>query len=201
MSENEKRPPGCENCKKPCVIHLTQIINAEVKKADMCETCPHAKQFQDPLQFGLMEKLLGIAMQQGLPKPGNDLVCDHCGYSEAEFHKTGRLGCSACYDVFVTPKMEILRKIQDAEVHKGKSPRNQDKRSLRQKIAQLNKELLDAVEIEDYEHAAQIRDQLKEYKNQLSKSENANKSALSAAEKKPKSKTPKNPNTNKKKEI
>lgn len=196
MSENEKRPPGCENCKKPCVIHLTQIINAEVKKADMCETCPHAKQFQDPLQFGLMEKLLGIAMQQGLPTSGKSLVCDHCGYSEAEFHKTGRLGCSECYNVFVTPKMEILRKIQDAEVHKGKSPRNQDKRTLRQNIAQLNKDLLDAIELEDYERAAQLRDQLKGFKNQLNKSDNTD-TPIEAKKPKPKSK---NSNLDKKKE-
>lgn len=169
MNENEKRPPGCENCKKPCVIHLTQIINGELKKADMCETCPYAKQLQDPLQFGLMEKLLGIAMQQELSTGGKELVCDHCGYSESEFHKTGRLGCPECYNVFVTPKMEILRNIQDAEVHKGKAPKNQDKRNIRQSIAQFNKELLDAVEKEDYESAAQIRDKLKAIKAKASK--------------------------------
>ena len=177
MSENEKRPPGCENCKKPCVIHLTQIINGEVKKADMCETCPYAKQIQDPLQFGLMEKLLGIAMQQGVPTGGKELVCDHCGYSESEFLKTGRLGCPECYNVFVTPKMDILRKIQDAEVHKGKAPKNQSKRILRRSVAQLNKELLDAIESEDYEQAAQIRDKLKEVKAQLGKPDNDNKTS------------------------
>lgn len=177
MNENEKRPPGCENCKKPCVIHLTQIINAEVKKADMCETCPHAKQFQDPLQFGLMEKLLGIAMQKGLPHSGKGLVCEHCGYTEEEFHKTGRLGCSECYNVFVTPKMEILQKIQDAEVHKGKGPKNQNKRTLRQSIAQLNKDLLDAIELENYEKAAQLRDELKELKLLLNKETNSDETA------------------------
>lgn len=196
MSENEKRPPGCEHCKKPCVIHLTQIINAEVKKADMCETCPHAKQFQDPLQFGLMEKLLGIAMQQGLPTSNKDLVCDNCGYTESEFLKTGRLGCPECYNVFVTPKMEILRKIQDAEVHKGKSPRNQDKRTLKQKIAYLNKELLDAIESEDYERAAQLRDELKELKTDLAESEGSD-----SQEKKSKTKKSKTPKTRKPKET
>jgi protein arginine kinase activator len=171
MSENEKRPPGCEHCKKNCVIHLTQIVNNEVKKVDMCETCPHAKQLQDPLQFGLMEKLLGIAMQQA-PAGGKELVCDHCGYPESEFRKTGRLGCPECYDVFVTPKMEILRKIQDAEVHKGKEPKNQDKRALRISFARLNKELVESVESEDYERAAEIRDELKNVKEQLGKTDN-----------------------------
>lgn len=172
MSENEKRPPGCEHCKKNCVIHLTQIINNEVKKVDMCETCPHAKQLQDPMQFGLMEKLLGIAMQQGVPVSGKELVCDHCGYPESEFHKTGRLGCPECYDVFVTPKMEILRKIQDAEVHKGKAPKNQDKRALRLDFTKLNKDLVEAIENEDYERAAQIRDELKTVKEKLGKTDN-----------------------------
>lgn len=171
MSENEKRPPGCEHCKKNCVIHLTQIVNSDVKKVDMCETCPHAKQLQDPLQFGLMEKLLGIAMQQ-TPTGEKELVCDHCGYPESEFRKTGRLGCPECYDVFVTPKMEILRKIQDAEVHKGKAPKNQDKRALRLSFTRLNKELVESIENEDYERAAQIRDELKSVKEQLGKTDN-----------------------------
>lgn len=171
MSENEKRPPGCEHCKKNCVIHLTQIVNNEIKKVDMCETCPHAKQLQDPMQFGLMEKLLGIAMQQPLAS-GKELVCDHCGYPESEFRKTGRLGCPECYDVFVTPKMEILRKIQDAEVHKGKAPKNQDKRGLRVSFARLNKELVESIENEDYERAAEIRDELKEVKEKLGKTDN-----------------------------
>lgn len=162
MSEKEeKRPPGCENCKKPCVIHLTQIINGEVKKVDMCETCPHAQQMQDPTQFGLMEKLLGIAMQTGVPTSSKELVCEHCGYKESQFRKTGRLGCPQCYDVFVTPKMDILRKIQDAEVHKGKGPKNQDKRGLRLQLTQLKKDLMEHIEKEQYEKAAEVRDEIK----------------------------------------
>lgn len=186
MNENEKRPPGCEHCKKPCVIHLTQIINGEVKKADMCETCPHSKQLQDPLQFGLMEKLLGIAMQQGVTTGGKELVCDHCGYSESEFRKTGRLGCPECYNVFVTPKMDILRKIQDAEVHKGKAPKNQAQRNLKLQVAQLNKELVECVDSEDYERAAQIRDELKGLKEQLTNSENKKARAATKGAKKKK---------------
>lgn len=167
MNADEHRPPGCENCKKACVIHLTQIINGEVKKMDMCETCPHAAQLQDPTQFGLMEKLLGIAMQKGIPLPSSDLTCPHCGYKESEFRKTGRLGCPECYNIFVTPQMHILSKIQEAEVHKGKGPKNQDKRDLRLQLAQLKKNLMNYIEQEEYERAAQIRDQIKQINAQL----------------------------------
>jgi len=175
---NEKRPPGCENCQNPCVIHFTQIVDGHMQKLDMCETCPHAKHMKDPMEFGLMEKLLGIAMQQGVAVPGQivgGVKCGHCGYPESKFKKTGRLGCPECYDVFITNKMGMLKKIQDAVLHKGKVPRHHDKRSARVQLAQLNKELQACIDVEDYEQAAQIRDKIKTLKKDLDKNNSKDK--------------------------
>lgn len=162
--ENEKRPPGCENCKKPCLIHFTQIVNGQMQKLDMCETCPKAQQMKSPMEFGLMEHLLGIAMQKGLKQQIVSLsgtACEACGYTENEFKRTGRLGCPRCYDVFVLPKTDLLQKIQDSNLHKGKFPKNQEKRALKVRILNLTKELNNCISKEEYEQAAKIRDQIK----------------------------------------
>lgn len=166
----EKRPAGCENCKTPCTVHLTQIVNGVVEKVDMCESCPHAEVMKDPMEFGLMEKLLGIAMQ----KSGNvgvsgakEVVCGYCGYPESEFKKTGRLGCAKCYDVFVSHKMDLLKKIQDAVLHKGKVPKHKDKQPARLRLAELSKELQRLIDEEEYEKAADLRDEIKRLKEEI----------------------------------
>lgn len=168
---NDKRPPGCENCTNPCTVHLTQIINGTVEKVDMCDSCPHAAQMKDPMEFGLMEKLLGIAMQKGMPGsvPGHapQLTCENCGYPESEFKKTGRLGCAKCYDVFVTHKMDLLKKIQDAVLHKGKIPQHQNTPSSRVLLSELNKNLQMFIDSEEYEKAAETRDEIKRLKDEI----------------------------------
>lgn len=168
---SEKRPPGCENCKLPCTIHLTQIVNGMVDKVDMCGNCPHAGQMKDPMEFGLMEKLLGVAMQKGgaKPVPSSHLMCEHCGYPESEFKKTGRMGCAKCYDVFVSHKMELLKKIQDAVLHKGKIPKSKGKQPARMRLAELSKKLQGYIDNEEYEQAALARDEIKTLKEQLEK--------------------------------
>ena len=158
---NEKRPPGCENCKKQCTIHLTQIINGEVQKVDMCATCPKAQNIQDPVELGLMEQLLGIAM-----KPSKEMSegrkCDVCGYSEAQFRKKGRVGCAHCYEVFIMPRREeILDKIHPSLIHKGKVPKNLSKKASRSELIKLKEKLKDLIREENYEEAAVIRDKIK----------------------------------------
>lgn len=171
---SEHRPPGCENCKKTCSIHLTQIINGQVKKLDMCDSCPKSKQMHDPMEFGLMEQLLGMTMQPGtagLPLPvSQGAVCGACGYTESQFRKTGRLGCPHCYDVFIMPRTEILSKLHDSIVHKGKVPQNSHKVVSRQELARLKDQLKSLVLEEDYEQAAIIRDKIKKITAELKKS-------------------------------
>ncbi|MBU2458300.1 MAG: UvrB/UvrC motif-containing protein, partial [Planctomycetes bacterium] len=95
-------------------------------------------------------------------------VCPECGITMEQFRKQALLGCPKDYDVFESDLKEVIEKTQDNNLtHKGKipaqiqnssnaKPENQDK------IEELQKQLSQAVEKEDYELAAKIRDQLKE---------------------------------------
>lgn len=158
--KNCHRPPGCENCKKECSIHLTQIIDNHTQKVDMCETCPKAKQLQNPLDFGLMEELMGMVVQA--PKTGKKKgkKCPTCGYTEGEFKKTGRLGCADCYKVFLAEQVDLLRKMHRDVTHKGKVPKNRGKTDSQKQINELNKQLKQLVHVEDYEGAAKVRDEI-----------------------------------------
>lgn len=156
---NWNRPLECQNCKKECTIHLTQIINTQVKKIHMCATCPKAKKMESPTEFGLVDQLLGPKKNlESLTQP--EITCQACSYTETEFKKTGRLGCPYCYDFFILPQMEILRNIHHDITHKGKEPRNQHKKEVRAHIDDLKKNLNKLIDTEDYESAAKLRDEI-----------------------------------------
>lgn len=127
-----------------------------------------------PMEFGLMEQLLGMAMQPGtagIPLPvSQGLVCDKCKYTEAQFRKTGRLGCPHCYDVFILPRTEILSKIHDSIIHKGKTPKQSDKSATHQELMRLKDSLKALIKAEDYEEAAVVRDKIKVISKKLGKS-------------------------------
>ncbi len=160
-----QRPPGCENCKEPCTIHLTQIVNGVMNKVDMCAKCPNAKNVDDPTGFALAEQLLGVSQAQGTASQTNEIVCPACGFGQSEFKKLGRLGCPVCYDVFESELGPVLRAMHRGLEHKGKVPAGYvSRRRQLAKIQELEASLAEAVLAERFEQAAEIRDQINELK-------------------------------------
>jgi protein arginine kinase activator len=90
------------------------------------------------------------------------MTCESCGTTHQEFKKGGRLGCEACYHVF-RPVLEPLLDGMHAGIkHLGKVPsRSVKKKSAEENEGILQKELKKAVEEENYEKAAELRDRLK----------------------------------------
>ena len=56
--------PDCEN---EATVHLTEIVNGQMKKIDLCEECAKDKGVTDPQGFALADLLLGL----GLPPKWN----------------------------------------------------------------------------------------------------------------------------------
>jgi protein arginine kinase activator len=106
-------------------------------------------------------------------KPGKasnrgSIQCPTCGQTYAEFSRTGRLGCSDCYLAFDKQLEPLFRRIHGSSSHSGKVPeRTGGKAKLEQSIRQLSSQLEQAVEREDYEHAAKLRDQIRQLRQQL----------------------------------
>lgn len=153
------KPPDCAHCQKPATIHLTQIINNQIKKLDFCEDCPHQKGVTDPEGFSLAELLAngpaGVAAD-------NQLSCPNCGLTPAEFKKTGRLGCAECFDTFHDIIQPMLDGMHRGDAHLGKAPKRMIKRvSYRRELERLRRDLAEAVSEERFEDAARFRDSLR----------------------------------------
>lgn len=148
----------CDLCAQPATVHLTQIVNNKVHKVDLCEACAQAKGVTDPSGFSLADLLLKASLN---PEPTGDVRCKSCGFTQQDFKKTGRFGCPECYDHFQTLLDPVLDTMHKGVMHTGKVPqRALERRSLYERLTQLETELDQAIKSERYEDAARYRDEI-----------------------------------------
>jgi protein arginine kinase activator len=166
----------CDICgKNPATVHLTEIIDDQMSELHLCEECAHQKSLQMEQQFGLSDLLAGLVEFE---KPVKDtepvgVKCSSCGLSYADFKKIGRLGCGECYNAFRKYLGVLLKKIHGSNQHVGKSPLKVTK-VLKKKIdlQELRRRLQQAIEMEAFEEAAKIRDQLRELEKKSAQGDN-----------------------------
>jgi len=92
-----------------------------------------------------------------------EMRCKNCGKTYSDFQKTGRFGCSECYNAFEEAVKRTLRQIQSADEHIGKIPAKQAQGiGKKRKIEELKTKLAKAVASEDYELAAKLHKEIKE---------------------------------------
>ena len=80
-----------------------------------------------------------------------------------EFKKLGRLGCPQCYVAFEPHLKGLLRRLHNGTQHLGKVylPPDPSQAERQERLAGLRRKLDRAVESEDFERAAQIRDMIR----------------------------------------
>jgi protein arginine kinase activator len=155
----------CDICKQNVAkVHLTQIQDGKTKKVDLCEECSKAKGVDDPTGFSLADLLLGLGAAQEMEKINaatGTLQCPTCGFTQADFKKTGRLGCPDCYRTFAEGLEGLLKSMHKGTRHLGKVPHTlQANRDLEDKIRELQKRLDKAIADEKFEQAAVLRDEI-----------------------------------------
>ena len=155
----------CCVCKeKPATVHLTQIVGEKMQKLDLCEDCAKAKGVNDPTSFAMADLMLGLGASQELEQAtsGVETKCVRCGFSQADFKKSGRLGCPECYKTFAEGLSGLLKTMHKGTRHTGKTPEalRQTRESV-DRLKSLQKKLAKAIGEEDYETAATLRDEIK----------------------------------------
>jgi len=155
----------CENChEREATVHYTEIEGSEKREIHLCEQCYRQKltPVHKVVDFAeLLQKLLkGALKDQGAAA---NAICPTCGISLAEFRATGRFGCPNDYRVFGETLGPLIEKIQHGDRHVGKVPKYAGDRLQREnELIRLRRELERAVQREEYEEAARLRDRIRE---------------------------------------
>ena len=171
----------CEDCGvRPAKFHLTTIINGDRVERNLCPACMAKHQKQLPgIDFsnlaGLLSSILegrNAAEQEQRETEYEDLVCEQCGMTYAEFQKGGMLGCANCYRAFKVPLTSLLQRVHGNTQHAGRVPGGvRSGVSIRMNIDRLKEKLQQAVADEEYEQAAKLRDAIRALNIQLERRE------------------------------
>lgn len=157
----------CQICgKKQATVHLTQMLNNEVRKMHLCEQCAEASGIDVNAPESMTNFLLGLGAPKNAPSETAGRTCPQCRLRFSDFKKTSRLGCPNCYVTFAEELEPLLHGMQKGERHVGKKPVHYAGAvNVLLSSASLKKALEEAVVSENYEEAARIRDQIREAEN------------------------------------
>ncbi|MBQ8641506.1 MAG: UvrB/UvrC motif-containing protein [Clostridia bacterium] len=174
----------CEKCgKKEATCYYRENVNGTVKSYRLCPECAAGLQKSGEIQTGgfgedpiakmmsffsgddffggddLFGKLMGSP--QRMPEKGK--TCALCGGTFQDMVKSGKAGCPRCYETFAAELTPSIQRIHGRTVHTGQAPaRFREENEKKQKIAALEAELKEAIQAENYERAAEIRDSLRD---------------------------------------
>ena len=154
----------CQKCgQRPAVVQRSVIRNNEKIEEYLCEEC--ARQVMKiPLSMewpGDFDKLFANLLNFYPQETRTALSCPKCGLSYQEFLESGRFGCAECYDAFADKLVPLFNKLHNANQYQGKIPGKQSSAG-KDPLAEFTYQLRKAVEREEYEKAAQLRDKIKE---------------------------------------
>ncbi|MDZ5474295.1 UvrB/UvrC motif-containing protein [Bacillus sp. 31A1R] len=176
----------CQECnERPATLHFTKINNGEKTEYHLCEKCAQEKSesfiLNNTSGFSINNLLAGLlnfesTFQQPTQKSPfyqeEVLQCEGCSMTYKQFIQVGRFGCANCYETFKEQMKPILRRLHSGnETHNGKIPeRIGGNIHLRKNIEDLKQALKDSIAQEEFEKAAEIRDQVRSLEKQLNES-------------------------------
>lgn len=165
----------CQKCKKnEATVYYKENINGRVTEYNLCPECAaelekngvlHLDSHADDL-FGermfdfspLISGFFGGALGAGK----GEKRCPVCGSTFADIAKTGHIGCPECYNVFEKELSSTVNQLHGAAKPTGRSPKRfGEKHRREEKIAALKAELQKAIGEQAFEHAAELRDEIK----------------------------------------
>jgi len=160
----------CQKCDKLATFHITDLSDGQLLALHLCQDCvqdylqpekapPKPK---TPTVTNIISKQLKIGQTAEDLAQLDDKQCPICGISFYEFRQGGRLGCPNDYVHFMTELEPLLSNVHGSTEHVGKRPiRGEHDTQSQTELIRLRREMKEAVDLEDYELASELRDRIK----------------------------------------
>jgi protein arginine kinase activator len=156
----------CDNChERDAVVNLTTIENNAVRQLHLCEQCAAERGVETSVSVTKhpLGEFLQAVQQQSMPASADAGKCAFCGLTMKDFRATGRMGCARCYSTFEPSMRDLLRRVHGSTRHIGRPYRAPPDEVLEKAsvLGELREKLRRAIEQEQFEVAAQLRDRIK----------------------------------------
>ncbi len=165
----------CQHCNESeATVHFKEVADGQLSEIHLCEPCAVEKGFHlviEQNKLSLVNQFIWMAENlypESAAKVGG-VQCACCGLRFSHFARTGRLGCPECYDAFQAQLPQILRRVHGAVRHKGRGPGQahaQVESPAARQLEALRSDLTRAIEREEFEEAARIRDAIRQAESQ-----------------------------------
>lgn len=172
----------CERCKKnEANYYYRENVNGVEKTFHLCGDCvkelEKAGEIKGFSKESLYDGFLGgndlnalfaslfapsAKRGQGAKAIPERTKCSLCGAVFDDLVREGKAGCPKCYEIFSDEFEESIRRIHGRSSHTGREPAKfREKNEAKRKITTLEGELKEAIAAENYERAAELRDEIK----------------------------------------
>lgn len=156
----------CQNCgKHEATTHIKRIVNGAATEAHLCADCARSLGYQNAFSdfgFGFSDMLSSFFEPVGIGALSNSVLrCEKCGCSFNDIVKSGKIGCADCYETFYDKLMPSIERIHGRTRHEGKIANGSPVQKKNSRLEELKEQLQSAVDLQDYETAAKLRDEIK----------------------------------------
>lgn len=171
----------CEFCDAAAQWRFTEVVGGKRHTVPVCAQCARERGIvgaqpapgagaaepgpapAPPAAGPVVSIEFGVSAAPSLPGlPTAPRRCTECGTTLVAIRKTGRVGCAHCYQTFRQHLEPLLRRVHGSLTHHGHRPDGDhgpgDPTPQGPALESLREELRRAIEAEDFENAARLRD-------------------------------------------
>jgi len=158
----------CMKCKKKeAAFYYKQTVNGKVNETALCADCASKLQVSDDIDididFNPFAELFGGLSTAQRRRSDTRRRCTLCGLTFSDLVRSGKVGCAKCYEVFADELAPTVNQLHGKAEHNGRAPGHfAAKNEKKNKLKKLKAELRCAIESQDFEQAAVLRDRIKE---------------------------------------
>ena len=165
----------CQKCKsKPAVFYYEQTVNGKKSECALCADCAaewkRAHKLNEDALFGVsdispfsgLDALFGSLFAPNAAIYTESKKCPLCGATFSDLKRSGKAGCSHCYETFAAELAPTIRSIHGTQQHTGLAPSSlASETQKKKKLEELHLAMQRAVEAQEYEQAAKLRDEIR----------------------------------------
>ena len=169
----------CEKCnEKEANFFYEENVNGEKRSYHLCRACAEEMGLITKGKAGFGEDPFSALFPSGYGNFIGDIFglpqslgvkakkCEGCGSTWQEIAKSGKVGCPLCYGTFGDELERSIRSIHGNVTHAGRAPAARlaalEKKN---RIVNLKSALKTAIEAENFEEAARLRDEIRAMEN------------------------------------